>query len=54
MVSNFYPIDNSTGWGKNGMHLIFTPGKSCFYPKLLGKNGTSLKALTKTKDVSRA
>ena len=36
MMSHFYPIDNSTGWGKNGSCPIFTPGVSCFYPKLPG------------------
>ena len=41
----FYPTDNSTGWGQNGTCPIFTPGVSCFYPKLWGKNEISLKAI---------
>ena len=45
MVSHFYPIDNSTGWGKNVTCPIFTSGVSCFHPKLWGKNRTSLTAI---------
>ena len=45
MVSHFDPTGNATGWGKNEMCPIFTPGESPFYPTLWGKNGTSLKAI---------
>ena len=44
MASRFYLIGNSTEWGKHGTCSIFTPRVSHFYPKLRGKNGTSVKA----------
>ena len=45
MASRFYLIGNSTEWGKHGTCSIFTPRVSHFYPKLRGKNGTSVKAV---------
>ena len=44
-MSRFYPIGNSTGWGKYGACPVFTPRASHFYPKLRGKMGTPVKAV---------
>ena len=44
-MSRFYPIGNSTGWGKYGACPVFTPRASHFYPKLRGKVGTPVKAV---------